>query len=171
MKEHLADLIMREHQQVLLFPKLYGRVSETELACLDVDNLAVVLDIIGFPQDNSAVVDENDPQFFSRFLLKMRYYDFMFAIDTGEVKLTPEGLKFETEELESAVRLQAVRYIDWLDIQMSAYRSGEYNIGSTAFCLSERASNLMAQEGAESVSSAEEREYLEIWRNHKFDIN
>lgn len=155
LKEHLADLIIIQHRQVLLFPLLQGRLPQTDIASLAVDNLAVVLDIIGFPKDNSSFTNDDAAEYFSRFWLKIRYYDFMFAAEAEEVIVTPEGLKFETQEIEDVVRLQAHKYLDWLYAQMDALRAGEYNIGSNAFYVSPRGRELMMERNIQFGWSAE----------------
>lgn len=55
MKEHFINLLLEQYKQECLFEELEQKGLQFGNIC--VDNLAVVLDIIGFPRDNTLEYD------------------------------------------------------------------------------------------------------------------
>jgi hypothetical protein len=128
LKHHLVKLLLEEY-------KLDSQLDELEnmgfdLSSLEVNNLAVVLDIIGFPPENSFIEIEKfdeegkkltlnkrstDEDFFCRDDLFDKYYKIAGQLrDQKKVMVTTKGLKIssgiDTPEVEEAL----LQYIEWL---------------------------------------------------------
>lgn len=122
MKEHLVRLLLEEYKQQCLFEELERK--GISLANICVNNLAIVLDIIGFPPDNTREYSLNgepsekkqvDDNLFCRDWLTERYFETFTALaNQQKVCVTDHGLQIESGADKDTVQEQWAGYIDWL---------------------------------------------------------
>ncbi len=107
-----------------------------------VNNRDIVLDIIGFPRDNTLQYDFDyintggdilnptkkipDNDMFCRDWLIDNFYDSIEKLKQEQrVSVTNNGLKIEEEIDENAVRAQLAQHVDWLYKEFDKYKKGE----------------------------------------------
>lgn len=133
MKDKLADLLFEEYKQDCLF-------SELEKKGIDLTNITVqvydiVLDLVGFPKDNSKDYDfnalnglEHNPKFgklpdddlFSRDWLYNKYYDAIQTIEKKQkIEVTDKGLKMVEYNDEALIKSKLNDFVDWLYLEYS----------------------------------------------------
>ncbi|WP_192820581.1 hypothetical protein [Rufibacter sp. LB8] len=140
MKEHLINLLLEEYKQQCLFDELEKRGIQMDKIC--VNNRDIVLDIIGFPRDNTLQYDFDyintggdilnptkkipDNDMFCRDWLIDNFYDSIEKLKQEQrVSVTNNGLKIEEEIDENAVRAQLAQHVDWLYKEFDKYKKGE----------------------------------------------
>lgn len=122
-KEHLVDLLLEQFRQECLFEELEGRGVNLKRTC--VNNLDIVLDMIGFPAKRSAgdsPEEENNPDdgTFSRSALKEKYVEAMHTfLHRQKVIITDNGLQIENSAGHKSVAKKLAHYIDWLYMEHS----------------------------------------------------
>jgi len=128
MKEHLVNLLYEQYKLTAFEGKLFD--LGLEINGLQVNNHAIVLDIIGFPKDNQkeyrkrmreqgkpiSLVPQNPPDgFFSRDGLEEHYYKTLAQIGSDDsVVITWDGLVMKKKEDEDMVKRALTKHIDWL---------------------------------------------------------
>ena len=129
MKEHLARLLLEEYKQQCLFDELQKKGADLLNIC--VNNLDIVLDIIGFPKDNSVDYDFGhlnsggevrnnsmrimDDDFFCRDWLTEKYFETFRELSTQQkVCVTDKGLAIESGADNETVQTLLLGYIEWL---------------------------------------------------------
>jgi len=127
MKEHLINLLFEEYKLSCFINKLneIGLIMDR----LNVKNHEIVMDIIGFPKDNTIEFltekeqdtsikfnRENPPdEFFCRDWLDEPFFDVVDGLNTKQnILLTDKGLRIEEDQDESRIKLALSGYIDWL---------------------------------------------------------
>lgn len=129
MKASLIKLLFEEYKQNCLF-------SEFEKLGLDMRNLTVnnfdiVLDLVGFPKDNTTEYDFDlinygegsrdeskkipDAYVFCRDWLSDKYYDMTFSIKkVQKIEVTDNGLRMTEHDDVKLIREVLAEYVDWL---------------------------------------------------------
>ena len=129
MKKHLINLLLEEYKQQCLFDELQSK----GIALIDicVNNLDIVLDIIGFPKDNSDtygllylgtdgnIRDEQNKivnnELFCRDWLTQKHCEMFDALSTQQkVCVTDKGLQIESGVDSETIRAKLQEYIEWL---------------------------------------------------------
>ncbi len=127
MKEHLINLLFEEYKLSCFINKLneIGLIMDR----LNVKNHEIVMDIIGFPKDNTIEFltekeqdtsirfnRKNPPdEFFCRDWLDEPFFDVVDGLNTKQnILLTDKGLRIEEDQDESRIKLALSGYIDWL---------------------------------------------------------
>lgn len=139
LKELLIDFLMEQYKQEVLVTEL--DMKGIYLSKLLVQNLEIVLDVIGFPRDNSEEYDCRheafgeprdeskkliDDDYFPDDWLKDHYYS--LTQDLSEEKnivVTEEGVDVSKVDNLHKVREKMSEYIDWLHIEFEKYKRGE----------------------------------------------
>ena len=124
MKEHLVNLLLEEYKQQCLFDELQNKGIGLMDIC--VNNTDIVLDIIGFPKDNSTNYDFTngmndkkmkaiDDALFCRDWLTDKHFE-MFSTLSNQQKVcvTDKGLQIESGADNETVRAKLLEYIEWL---------------------------------------------------------
>ncbi|WP_159467352.1 hypothetical protein [Dyadobacter sp. 3J3] len=134
MKNHLVNLLLEQYKQHFLFGDLEKR--GIDLNNVAVNNLDIVLDIVGFPKDNSREYDlmtlenENsiprsgkrskDKNLFLRDWLWDKHYEICSDLNEGkEIFITDKGLEIKSGAQETEVRERLLEYVEWLNIEFS----------------------------------------------------
>lgn len=129
MKEYLVKLLLEQYKQECLFEELEHKGIQFGNIC--VDNLAVVLDIIGFPPDNTLEYDflylntggkqrdENkkipDNEMFCRDWLDEKYFEITRELfNQQKIVVTDKGLQIEKGAGLDLVLERFHQFIDWL---------------------------------------------------------
>ena len=128
MKEHLVNLLFEEYKQMSLFDELSSK--GIELNNILVKKWDIVLDLIGFPKDNSSEYDLNvmnglshnpkrgkypDSNLFIRDWLYDKYYEAIGSIEMKQnITITDKGLKVTEERDELTIKQKLDEYITWL---------------------------------------------------------
>ena len=129
MKEFLVKLLLEEYKQQCLFDELSKKGIDMMNIC--VNNLDVVLDIVGFPPDNSIEYDDMhlnsggerrdpskkimDDDFFCRDWLTDKYFEtFTSLASEQKVSVTDKGLQIESGADQETVQKELLNYINWL---------------------------------------------------------
>lgn len=131
MKENLVDLLLEEYKQMSLFNEL--STKGIELSNVLVKNSNIVLDLIGFPKDNSREYDlyvidglNHDPKrgrypdknLFIRDWLFDEYYKIIDSIEMKQdITVTDKGLKVTEEKDELVIKQKLDEYINWLFVE------------------------------------------------------
>jgi hypothetical protein len=128
LKHHLVKLLLEEYK----YDSQKGELGKLgfELSGLEVNNLAIILDIIGFPPENSFTVTEKldadgdrvilnkrpaDEDFFCRDDLFNEYYEIADQLRKKQkVTVTENGLKIVPDIEAPEVEEILLKYIDWL---------------------------------------------------------
>ena len=139
MKEHLIKLLLEQYKQECLFEELEHKGIQFGNIC--VDNLAVVLDIIGFPPDNTLEYDflyldtcgekreENkkipDDEMFCRDWLDEKYFEITRELfDQQKIVVTDKGLQIEKGAGLDLVLEKFNHFIDWLYEEYNKFQQG-----------------------------------------------
>ncbi|MEE1945053.1 hypothetical protein VRU48_08040 [Pedobacter sp. KR3-3] len=129
MREHLANLLFEEFKQQCLLDELQEKGIDLSNVC--VNNLDIVLDIIGFPKDNSSIYDLEhfhsndkvrnerkkmvDKNLFLRDWLFDKYYEMFTLLNTQhETYVTDKGIQIRSGADSETIRAELLDYIDWL---------------------------------------------------------
>jgi hypothetical protein len=125
MKEHLINLLFEEYKLNCFIDKLNSIGVNVDK--LEVKNHEVVMDIIGFPKDNTLDFYKNPEKhpecdrnnlpddFFCRDWLDNRLFKLMTELNSKQdIVLTNDGLKITDNQDESRIKSELSRYIDWL---------------------------------------------------------
>lgn len=138
MKDHLVNLLLEEYKQQCLFDELQNKGIGLMDVC--VNNLDIVLDIIGFPKDNSIgydflhlntdgtvrdeekkIVDEN--LFCRDWLMEKHYEMFRTLSNQQKVCVTDKGLQIESGADSETIHAKLLEYIEWLYIEYEQFKS------------------------------------------------
>ena len=139
MKEHFINLLLEQYKQECLFEELEQKGLQFGNIC--VDNLAVVLDIIGFPRDNTLEYDflylntgwekreENkkipDDEMFCRDWLDEKYFEITRELFSHQyIFVTDKGLQIEKGAGLDLVLQSFDQYIDWLYEEYEKFKQG-----------------------------------------------
>jgi hypothetical protein len=140
MKEHLTRLLLEQYRQDCLFKALEEKgVNLNELS---VNNLDIVFDIIGFPQDNSLGYDFDhlnsngrlrdeskklmDENFFCRDWLTDTYYNLVVNSNTEQVVFGHgKGIQIRTKADEISAEEEIANYVEWLHNEFESVTSGK----------------------------------------------
>jgi len=133
MKEHLVNLLLEEYKQHCLFDELQSK--RIGLMDICVNNLDIVIDIIGFPRDNTTdydftggMKDEKkktvDDDLFCRDWLMDKHYE-MFSTLSNQQKVcvTDKGLQIASGADNDTVRTKLLEYIEWLYLEYEQFKS------------------------------------------------
>lgn len=129
MKEHLVRLLLEEYKQQCLFDELQKKGADLSNIC--VNNLDIVLDIVGFPKDNSIDYDFDhlnsggeirndnkkimDDGFCCRDWLTDKYYEMFKHLSIQQkVCVTDKGLVIESGADNETVQTKLLEYVEWL---------------------------------------------------------
>lgn len=137
MKEHLVELIFEEYKQICICVDLLTKGIDLE--GFRVNNLDIVISLIGFPNDNSLeydwdsieglphnpkngkIVDEN---LFVRDWLYDPYIELMDSIEKIQsFEVTKRGLVVKAQNDEILVKGKLHKYVDWLMQEYDKHRS------------------------------------------------
>jgi hypothetical protein len=120
LKPHLINLLFEEYKVSSFLWKLmeFGVTMER----LNINNYQIVLDMIGFPADNSFEYDfvpsqyvKTPDSYFSRDWLENVFADIAMQLsENSQIILTESGLKIKAEEDEMIVKRALSIHIDWL---------------------------------------------------------
>jgi hypothetical protein len=127
MLKHLVNLLFEEYKQQCLFDELEKK--GVELAGICVNNLDIIIDIVGFPKDTSIdknFVEEYDSNF-SRDILMHRYYEVYRTLAVQQkIFVSPNGLEIESGADTETVKQNLLEYINWLYEEFEKWKNGEY---------------------------------------------
>ena len=128
MKNSLTDLLYEEYKQSCLFDELEKR--GIDMSNITVNNFRIVLDLIGFPRDNTDDYDfdvlnglphnpnngkKPDDNMFCDDWLWGEYVDALHSIDkVQKIVVTDKGLKIIEEDDEMYVKSKLREFIEWL---------------------------------------------------------
>jgi len=129
MKQNLVKLLLEEYKQDLMIYELSQK--GIDLSGIAVSNLPIILDIIGFPVENSVIIKPGqteanskqvilsknltDSDYFCRDWLFEKYYEISKQLYRHQkISVTDEGLHTETGADVTTVEFQIEEYIDWL---------------------------------------------------------
>jgi len=129
MKQHLVNLLIEEFKQRCFFDDLATKGIDLKHIC--VDNFEIVLDLIGFPKDNTLeydfqhinsggeIRDESkkivDDDYFCRDKWSFKYGDVSDKLlKSYKVKLTGMGIQFGSDAYSKKVELKLSAFVDWL---------------------------------------------------------
>ena len=139
MAEHFINLLLEQYKQECLFEELEQKGLQFGNIC--VDNLAVVLDIIGFPRDNTLEYDflylntggekreENkkipDDEMFCREWLDEKDFEITRELFSHQyIFVTDKGLQIEKGAGLDLVLQSFDQYIDWLYEEYEKFKQG-----------------------------------------------
>lgn len=127
MKEHLYRLLLEQHNQEVLFDELSDMGVDLHEICID--NLEIIIDIIGLPEDNSygywrhenPISDDAIPYpksekpFFDRTWLREEYYRVLQKISEEEnMFVVADNIETIQGADEEGTERLLREYIDWL---------------------------------------------------------
>ncbi len=129
MKRNLVKLLFEEYKQDILFYELSQK--GIDLSGIAVSNLPIILDIIGFPVENSVtnkpgrfdangnqvILSKNlaDSDYFCRDWLFEKYYEISKQLYRQQkISITDDGIQTETGADDTTVEFKLEVYIDWL---------------------------------------------------------
>jgi hypothetical protein len=130
MKQHLISLLMIEHLHEVYFTKLEKAGVKME-SFGNYSILEVVLDIVGFPRDNTLIYDFQylntgkrgddpslkipDEEMFCRDWLTEEWFQVTTnQMPAHDIKSGPEGIVFTDPESEDKCTSAISTYVDWL---------------------------------------------------------
>ncbi|WP_394993587.1 hypothetical protein [Emticicia sp.] len=126
MKEHLVNLLFEEYKQQCLFDELVKK--GVELAGICVNNLDIIIDIVGFPKDT--YIDKNTVEYdfnFSRDILMHQYYEvYRLLAAQQKIFVSPKGLEIESGADTETVKQNLLEYVNWLYEEFEKWENGEY---------------------------------------------
>lgn len=137
MKQHLAKLLLEEYKQQCLFDELEKK--GVSLTGIWINNLDVVLDIVGFPKDNTIdyyrdkngrlqtqpakIIDENC---FCRDWLTDKYFEVFNTLKFEQkVYVTDKGLEIESGADKEKAEKIFTEYVEWLYIEFEEWKRDE----------------------------------------------
>jgi hypothetical protein len=128
MKDSLVNLLFEEFKQICLFEELEAK--GIFLNNIAVQNLNIVIDLVGFPKDNvneydyhslngmdhnpkhGKIIDEN---LFIRDWLIDKFYEIVHNNEKKQkIEVTEKGLKMTEVNDEKLIRIKIGEYVDWL---------------------------------------------------------
>ena len=128
MKDSLVDLLFEEYKQHCLFDELEKK--GINLSNIAVQNLDIVIDLVGFPKENVKAYDfdvlngmEHNPQngkipdenLFIRDWLFEKFFDLLGSVEKKQkIEVTEKGLKMTEKNDEKLIKIKSGEYIDWL---------------------------------------------------------
>jgi hypothetical protein len=129
MKRSLVKLLLEEYKQDMLIYELSQK--GIDLSGIAVNNLAIILDIIGFPAENSIITkpgqldaygnqlilskNQTDSDYFCRDWLFEKYYEISKNLYSEQkLSINDDGLQTESGADEKTVEVHLEEYIDWL---------------------------------------------------------
>jgi hypothetical protein len=134
MKDSLVALLFEEFKQECLFDELEKK--GIDLTNITVQIYDIVLDLVGFPKDNTKDYDFNalngldhNPKFgklpddalFSRDWLINKYYDTIQTIEKKQkIEVTDKGLKMLEYNDEALIKSKLNDFVDWLYLEYSS---------------------------------------------------
>lgn len=133
MKSSLINLLFEEYKQICLFEELENK--GLDLTRITVKNSDIVLDLIGFPKDNTLQYDINalnglehnpkngkvpDDDLFCRDWLYDKYYDMVESIEKKQkIEVADKGLKMVEYDDEVLIKKKLDAFVDWLYLEYS----------------------------------------------------
>jgi len=133
MKSSLVNLLFEEYKQVCLFEELEQK--GIDLTKVTVQLIDIVLDLIGFPKDNTKDYDFNvmngaehnpklgklpDDNLFCRDWLYNKYFDIIETIEKKQkIEVTDKGLKMVEYNDETLIKSKLGDFVDWLYLEYS----------------------------------------------------
>ncbi len=133
MKDSLVNLLFEEYKQECLFGELVQR--GIDLTNVTVQIYDIVLDLVGFPKDNTKDYDFNvlngvehnpklgklpDDALCCRDWLYNKYYDIMESIEKKQkIEVTNKGLKMIEYNDEVLIKNKLSEFVDWLYLEYS----------------------------------------------------
>lgn len=133
MKDSLVNLMFEEYKQECLFADLQEK--GIDLTRIVVQNFGIVLDLIGFPKDNTKDYDFNthiegeyssesgklpDDNLYSRDWLYDKYYDIILTVEKKQsIEVTDKGLKMIEYNDEALIKFKLGDFVDWLYLEYS----------------------------------------------------
>ncbi len=138
MKQHLVKLLLEEYKQQCLFNELAEKGVDMKNIC--VNNFDIVLDIIGFPPDNTIEYDYDylnsngeirdtskkifDNELFCRDWLFDTYSESMDQlIKEQKVSVSDLGMQIESGADRETAELKLSEFIDWLYTEFDKLKS------------------------------------------------
>lgn len=129
MKIHLANLLLEQYKQQQLSRELQNK--GIDISAIVVNNVDIVLDIIGFPQDNSREFDllsladidaiakpknpDYDKDLFIRDYLLDRHFDlYDELLNEQSIVLTENGMQIESGASQEKIMEVFIQYVEWL---------------------------------------------------------
>ena len=127
MRKHLVNLLFEEYKQQCLFDELEKK--GVELAGICVNNLDIILDIVGFPKDT--YIDKNTSignyVHFSRDILMHQYFEVYKTLAVQQkIFVSPNGIEIESGADTEMVKRNLLEYINWLYREFEKWKNGEY---------------------------------------------
>lgn len=133
MKSSLVNLLFEEYKQECLFEELEKK--GIDLTKVTVQLIDIVLDLIGFPKDNTKDYDFNvmngaehnpklgklpDDNLFCRDWLYNKYFDIIETIEKKQkIEVTDKGLKMVEYNDETLIKSKLSDFVDWLYLEYS----------------------------------------------------
>ncbi|QOD61101.1 hypothetical protein H9I45_01270 [Polaribacter haliotis] len=133
MKDSLVNLLFEEFKQECLFEELEQK--GIDLTKVSVQIYDIVLDLIGFPKDNTKNYDFNalnglehnpklgklpDDDLCCRDWLYDKYYDTIQTIEKKQkIEVTDKGLKMIEYNDEELIKSKLNDFVDWLYLEYS----------------------------------------------------
>ncbi|WP_026776118.1 hypothetical protein [Polaribacter sp. Hel_I_88] len=133
MKDSLVNLLFEQFKQECLFEELEQK--GIDLTKVSVQIYDIVLDLIGFPKDNTREYDfnvlngaEHNPKFGKlpdvdlccRDWLYDKYYDTIQTIEKKQkIDVTDKGLKMVEYNDEALIKSKLNGFVDWLYLEYS----------------------------------------------------
>lgn len=128
MKTHLIEILYTEFRINRLLDELEEKGIQIDFNGLDFANWDIVVDIIGFPKDNSVEIftefrnkeeSNDDPcdfgEMFCRDWLMNDYFDRLKSLEKEQdIYFEDELLKTKTRYNEKAIKTALSEHIDWL---------------------------------------------------------
>ena len=128
MKDSLINLLFEEYKQLCLFDELEKK--GINLSNIAVQNLNIVIDLVGFPKENVKEYDfdvlngmEHNPQngknpdknLFIRDWLFEKFFDLLSNVEKKQkIEVTEKGLKMTETNDEKLIKIKIGEYVDWL---------------------------------------------------------
>lgn len=133
MKDSLVNLLFEEFKQECLFDELEQK--GIDLTKVSVQIYDIILDLVGFPKDNTKDYDfnvlnglEHNPKFGKlpddglccRDWLYDKYYDMIQTIEKKQkIEVTDKGLKMVEYNDEELIKSKLNDFVDWLYLEYS----------------------------------------------------
>jgi hypothetical protein len=133
MKESLMNLLFEEFKQECLFEELEQKGIDLTKVSVQIYN--IVLDLVGFPKDNTKDYDYNalnglehnpklgklpDDNLYCRDWLYNKYYDLTQSIKKKQkIEVTDSGLKMVEYNDEELIKSKLSDFVDWLYLEYS----------------------------------------------------
>ena len=134
MKNHLVNLLLEQYKQQSVFSKI--NALGVDMSNVVVNNYDIVLDIIGFPRDNSSLYDINelgngkkkeDRNLFMRDYLDDRFYQLGSLLENEQnIVVSDRGLILESGSDEEIIKSHLLDLINWLYDEYKKYAEREW---------------------------------------------